>query len=223
MILFWGLRGAKWWAALTAASCGLLLFSNLIYLSGQQPRFLWEKGALANSPAWLATFYFHVVGASICLAAGLPLMFSHWTRKHPAWHRGLGYVYLAAVLWMAAPSGVALAFTAKGGPMATLGFTLAGVLWWYTTWSGYRAIRRGNISEHIRAMIRSYSLALSAPAFRIIQAALFLAGLDDATNYIVSLWLSIAASVVLAESSLYRARVSRALLTRRLSPLGEMS
>ena len=223
MILFWGLRGAKWWAALTAASCGLLLFSNLIYFSGPQPRFLWEKGELASSAAWLAAFYFHIVGASICLAAGLPLMFPRWTKKHPLWHRWLGYVYLTAVLWMAAPSGVALAFTAKGGVPATVGFALAGVLWWYTTWSGYRAIRRGRIAEHVRAMVRSYSLALSAPAFRIIQAALFLAGLGDATNYIVSLWLSIAVSVLLAESCLYRARGSGAFITRPLSPLGELS
>ena len=223
MILFDGLRGAKWWVVLTAASCGLLLFSNWIYMIGPQPRFLWEKGELANSPLWLAAFYFHVVGASVCLAAGFPLMFPRWTQKHPAWHRGLGYAYFTAVLWMAAPSGVALAFTAKGGILGTLGFALAGILWWYVTWNGYCAIRRGQIAEHIRAMIRSYSLALSAPAFRIIQAALFLAGLGDATNYIVSLWLSIAVSVLLAESCLYRFRGSGAFVTRLRSPLGEMS
>jgi hypothetical protein len=218
MILFWGLRGASWWAAWTAISCGLLLFSNLIYLSDQQPRFLWEKGPLATSPVWLAAFYFHVAGASICLAAGLPLMFPGWTKKHPAWHRWLGYVYLTAVLWMAAPSGMALAFTAKGGTLATIGFALAGALWWYTTWSGYSAIRRGNIAEHVRSMIRSYSWALSAPAFRIIQAGLFVTGLDDATNYVVSLWLSIAVSVWLAESCLFRARGSRAIVASVFSP-----
>jgi hypothetical protein len=222
MILFEGLRGAKWWAALTAASCGLLLFSNWIYLSGQQPRFLWEKGELASSPLWLAAFYFHIAGASVCLAAGFPLMFPRWTQKHPLWHRGLGYVYFTSVLWMAAPSGVALAFTAKGGPLGTLGFALGGALWWYTTWTGYRAIRRGQVAEHIRAMIRSYSLALSAPAFRLIQAGLFFAGLNDAANYIVSLWLSIVVSVVLAESCLHRSRAG-AMVPRPLSPLGELS
>ena len=221
MILCEGLRGAKWWAAITAASCGLLLFSNWIYLGSEQPRFLWEKGELASSPLWLAAFYFHVVGASLCLAAGFPLMFPRWTKEHPAWHRGLGYAYFTAVLWMAAPSGIVLAFTAKGGTLGTLGFALAGSLWWYTTWSGYRAIRRGDIAQHVRAMVRSYSLALSAPAFRIIQVLLFLAGLGDATNYIVSLWLSIAVSVLLAESCLYRSRAG-AITTRPFVPVGEM-
>jgi hypothetical protein len=209
MFLFSGLRWAKLWTALVVVGCGLLLYSNLIYFNGgPPPRFLWEKGAYAQMPWWLAAFYFHVVGASICLAAGLPLMFPRWTSKHPAWHRRLGYVYLTAVLWMAAPSGIALAFTAKGGVLGTLAFALAGVLWWWTTWTGYRAIRRRDISGHVRAMVRSYCWALSAPAFRVIQMALFLIGLEDSTNYVVSLWLSLAVSVWLAESCLYRVYVS---------------
>lgn len=209
MLLYSGLRGTKWWTALTVVACGVILLSNTIYFDGgAPPRFLLEKGDWARNPWWLAAFYFHVVGASVCLAAGTPLMFPEWTRRHPAWHRRLGYVYLNAVLWMAAPSGLALALAAKGGLWGTTGFALAGVLWWHTTWSGYRAIRRGDITAHVRAMVRSYSWALSAPAFRAIQSVLFLFGLEDVPNYIVSLWLSIAASVWLAESFLYRGRRS---------------
>jgi len=133
-------------------------------------------------------------------------MFPAWTRRHPAWHRRLGYVYLNAVLWMAAPSGLVLALVAKGGLWGTAGFAVAGVLWWHTTWSGYRAIRRGDVAAHVRAMVRSYSWALSAPAFRVIQTAVFLLGMEDAPSYVISLWLSIAASVWLAESFLYRSR-----------------
>ncbi|HEX5103322.1 MAG TPA: DUF2306 domain-containing protein [Pirellulaceae bacterium] len=111
-----------------------------------------------------------------------------------------------AVLWMAAPAGLALALVAKGGLWGTAGFALAGAFWWQTTWSGYLAIRRGDVAGHIRAMVRSYCWALSAPAFRVIQAALFLAGFADGINYVLSLWLSIAASVWLAESFLFRDR-----------------
>jgi hypothetical protein len=59
-------------------------------------------------------------------------------------------------------------------------------------------------------MVRSYSLALSAPIFRAFQAALYLAGCDDDLNYIVSLWLSLAASVWLAESCLHRRQAAKA-------------
>jgi hypothetical protein len=207
MLLFSKLPGATWWTALTIAACGLTLLSNTIYLSGSEtPRFLLEKGAWPHHPWWVATFYFHVVGASICLAAGTPLMFPAWTRRYPDWHRKLGYVYVNAVLWMAAPSGMLLSFTAKGGLWGTLGFALAGTLWWQTTWSGYQAIRRSDLAMHIRAMVRSYCWALSAPAFRAIQTVLFFCGMEDGVNYILSLWLSIAASVWLAESFLYRSR-----------------
>jgi hypothetical protein len=203
MILFSKWRGAAWWSALTIAACALVLVSNTVYLGGgPTPRFLLEKGDLAQQPWWLAAFYFHVIGASICLAAGTPLMFPAWTRRHPAWHRRLGYVYLNAVLWMAAPSGLVLAMVAKGGLLGAAGFTLAGLAWWYTTWAGYRAVRRGDLAAHVRCMVRSYSWALSAPAFRAIQVVLFLCGVADGPNYVLSLWLSIAASVWLAESFL---------------------
>jgi uncharacterized membrane protein len=207
VIIFTKWRGAWLWSmAAIVASAGILLNNTIYFGSGQTPEFLLEKGAWAHEPWWLAAFYYHLVGASVSLAAGTPLMFSAWTRRYPAWHRQLGYVYVNAVLWMAAPSGLALALVAKGGTWGTAGFLLAGVLWWQTTWTGYRAIRRGDLPTHIRAMVRSFCWALSAPAFRLIQIALFAVGLDDSTNYIASLWLSIAASVWLAESFLYRSR-----------------
>jgi hypothetical protein len=211
MFVYSHLRGAWLWTALTVAACGGILLSNTIYLeSGVTARFLLEKGSLARDPCWLAAFFFHVVGASLCLTAGTPLMFPVWTRRQPRWHKFLGYVYLNAVLWMAAPTGIYLALTAKGGVLGSAGFLVAGVMWWQTTWLGYRAIRRGDMAGHIRGMVRSYCWALSAPAFRIFQASLFYCGTEDTANYVLSLWLSIAASVVLAESCLARSRSSTA-------------
>jgi hypothetical protein len=207
MIIFAQFRGAWLWSTVAIlASAGILLNNTIYFGSGPAPQFLLEKGTWGQEPWWLAAFYFHLVGASLALAAGTPLMFPAWTRRHPAWHRRLGYVYLNSVLWMAAPSGLALALVAKGGLGGTAGFLVAGILWWQTTWTGYLAIRRGDLPAHIRAMVRSFCWALSAPAFRVIQIALFAAGVDDGTNYIASLWLSMAASVWLAESFLYRTR-----------------
>ena len=131
MILFAKLPGAKWWTLLTVTASLAIVISNAIYFDGgPTPRFLLEKGSWAHTPWWLATFYAHIAGASICLLAGTPLMFPRWTSRHRAWHRRLGYVYFNAVLWVAAPSGLALALTAKGGAWGTLGFAVAGILWW---------------------------------------------------------------------------------------------
>lgn len=206
MLIFARRRWAKVWTAATIAACALLLFNNTIYLESGTPRFFLEKGAWAKAPWWLAAFYFHVAGASVCLGAGIPLMFPAWTMRHPRWHRWLGYLYLNAVLWIAAPTGLALAAVAKGGLWSTIGFALSAVLWQQSTWAGYWSLVQGDVAAHIRWMIRSYAWALSAPAFRLIQIALYFTGLDDETNYLLSLWLSMAASVWLAESYLYRAQ-----------------
>jgi hypothetical protein len=201
MVLFSGWRGARWWTIVAIALSAATLVSNTIYLpSAHAPRFFLEKGWLAQQAWWRAALYFHVIGASVCLMAGAPLMFAGFARRTPQWHRRLGYVYVNAVLWMAAPSGLALAIFAKGGLAGTLGFALAGSLWWWSTWSGYREIRAGDLPAHIQSMVRSYAWALSAPAFRAIQAGFYFVGLADEPNYVVSLWLSIAASVWLAET-----------------------
>src|SRR5215218_1873386 len=141
MLIYSGISGAAIWSLLTVAACALTLLSNTIYLNNTAtPRFLLEKGDWASNPWWLTAFYFHVVGASVCLFAGTPLMFPAMTRRYPAWHRRLGYMYFNAVLWMAAPSGLALSVVAKGGAWSTAGFAIAAWLWWYTTWTGYIAI-----------------------------------------------------------------------------------
>jgi hypothetical protein len=218
MLIYARIPGAKWWSRITMLSAALILVSSAVYFqTGATPRFLLEKGDVARNPWWLATFYFHVVTASLCLLVGAPLLYPNWTRRHPVWHRGLGYVYVNIVLWIAAPTGLALATTAKGGLAGSAGFILAGVFWWASTWSGYRAIRRGDLAAHIHNMIRSYAWALSAPIFRILQLALYFGGIADGPNYLSSLWLSLAVSVWLAESFPQRSR-GRAVTT--LPPLG---
>ena len=201
VLLFSPWRGERICTVVTImGAAGIPLSSMLYFTSDATPRFLLDKGHWADQPWWLATFYCHVVAASLSLLIGIPLMVPAWTRRHPAWHRLFGYAYVNAVLWLAAPTGFLLALTATGGLLGTLGFGLASVLWWHATWSGYRAIRRTDLPTHIAAMARSFAFALSAPAFRLIQIALSLGSLPDDVVYLVSLWTSVAVSVVLGET-----------------------
>jgi uncharacterized membrane protein len=193
---------------LTVGICALIVWNNHLYFDGgPKPRFFWEKGAIADAAWWKAAFYFHVVSASVCLLAGIPLMFPGWTKRHPQWHRRLGYLYINAVLWVAVPTGLILATVAKGGWLSSVGFGVAGLMLWRTTWVGYTAIRTGEITPHIRAMIRSYCWALTAPIFRLIQVALLPLEISDDANYIWSLWLSSAAAIMLAETCLWRMKL----------------
>ena len=205
MILFARLFGLRFWSVVTVLICALVVWNSHVYFDGgPKARFFYEKGAVAETGWWKAAFYFHVLAASTCLLVGIPLMFPAWTKRHPQWHRGLGYLYINAVLWVAVPTGMILAVVAKGGWLSSVGFGFAGVMWWGTTWVGYTTIRDGQITPHIRAMIRSYCWALSAPIFRLVQISLLPLDLSDDANYVWSLWLSSAAAMVLAETCLWR-------------------
>lgn len=211
MVLFSKSRIYWIWVPFTIAYCVLTIANTWVYYQGDYtPIFFFEKRALTKWALWRTAFYFHIAGASVCLATGVPLMFKGLLR-YKRLHRVLGYVYINSVLWVAAPAGLILSPFAKGGWVSALGFLLTGIPWWLTTWLGYRAIRRSEIESHIRWMLRSFSLALSAIWFRAIQYSLFLCGLEDQPNYMISIWLSLAASISMAEICIARR-------SRRVSP-----
>ncbi|MGI9518734.1 MAG: DUF2306 domain-containing protein [Pirellulaceae bacterium] len=187
------------WSLVTVLLCVLIVWNTRLYfLPGVTAGFLMEKGDIANLPIWRAAFYFHIFGACVCLVCGCVLFFPRLIRYRRL-HKVLGYIYFNSVLWIAAPAGLILAPFAKHGWLSAFGFLVTGVAWWLTTWAGYRAIRIRDIQTHIRWMVRSWCIALSAVFFRLFQAALYFAGMDDASNYIVSVWASLAASIALAE------------------------
>lgn len=209
MLLFATKRLATIWTLLTVALSALIVYNTSIYFvpdaggTDTAPAFLLEKGAIARIPLWRAAFYFHIVGACVCLVSGAPLMFTRLLR-YPAVHRTLGLIYLNSVLFVAGPTALIMTPFAKGGLAGVLGFTVAGTLWWWTTFSGYRAVLRRDIPGHTRAMVRSYALATSALSFRVYQVAFFFVGMADETNYVVSIWLSLATSIWLAETCIQR-------------------
>lgn len=204
MVLFSKSRFYWIWLVVTFVMSWMTLTNIRIYfLEDVTPIFLFEKGSLRHWAVWRTALYFHIVGAGLCLATGLPLMFKQLLR-FKLLHRVLGYIYFNSVLWVAAPAGLIMAPFAKGGFWGAAGFILTGVPWWVTTWLGYRAIRRREIEQHVRWMIRSFSLALSAIWFRLIQYSLFHCGMEDQSNYLLSLWLSLGVSLFTAEMCIVR-------------------
>ena len=61
------------------------------------------------------------------------------------------------------------------------------------------AVRERRMNDHVTWMARSYAIAWSAIAFRLIQIPLFAAGVGANANYVASLWSSLALSVLLGE------------------------
>jgi hypothetical protein len=195
-------------AAVTVALTLLIVANTLPYYSFSRDfAFLAEKGPLVEAAWWRACFYTHISGGMVCLLIGPFMLWNGLLRRALAIHKWLGRGYGLAVLGWAGPSGVILSMVAKGGLPGRACFLLLCVLWIGTTALGIRAVLARRIPEHRRWMVRSYALALSAVFFRISQVALYAFDLDPETNYGVSLWVSLAASIAAGEA-LLRAPVS---------------
>ena len=195
----------KWgWIAVTLVISWLTLVNVVSYFrTGPAQVFLIEKGDLRWLPLWSTAFYFHIASSSVCLALG-PLLMTPRLIRYRKLHAIMGYAYLNAVLWVSVPSGLVLSVYAKGGLPSTLGFALTGGLWWAATWLGYRAIRQRNMKSHVCWMIRSYALALSAVAFRVVQQLVAFTPCPNMTNYIFSIWLSLLISLWISENCIMR-------------------
>jgi len=198
--------------AFMLAQCGLIVVNSLPYFSSRTNlAFLVEKGTLASDPAWRLCFLGHVLGGIVCLVTAPFLFWTRLLRKAPRLHRVLGRVYGAMVLGCAAPAGLYLSAFAKGGVAGKAGFLVLGLLWWGATARGIQAIAARRAAEHRRWMVRSYALALSAVFFRLFHVGFYWAGLADEPNYVLSLWLSLAASLVAGEVVVRRSPADAAI------------
>lgn len=203
MYLFSKSRLKVIWVLITIWVSALILMNASIYFrSGPTPIFLLEKGDLRFDSLWRTAFFFHVIGACVCLAIG-PLLMIRRLIRYQRLHAVLGYTYVNAVIWVAGPTGMIISPTAKGGALAALGFLVTGLFWWLSTWLGYRAIKKNEMTSHIRWMVRSYSIALTAVWFRIIQIGLSFA-FNNTSSYIAAVWLSLLVSIWVSETCISR-------------------
>lgn len=179
---------------------------------GGEKVFITQRGAAAT-PLWVASLYLHVAAGMVCLPAALPLVSSRLLRRCPALHRICGRIYAVSVLLLLCPTGIHLAFSAKGGLAGQSGFLVLGIATFATTILGVSAILNRDLAGHRRWMTRSLALVASAIAFRVYHVAFFQAGLSEQANYIASLWLSILGNAAIAEWALSRGRGREALPT----------
>lgn len=149
-------------------------------------------------------------------AAGLALLLGPWqfsTRlrtRRPGLHRWIGRTYLLAGIVVGGVSGLLLARIAQGGWVAQLGFACLAVLWLYTGWRGYRAIRHGERAQHRRWMLRNHALTLAAVSLRIYIPLFLASGVPFEHAYPVIAWLCWVPHLLIAQWWLDRARPSGA-------------
>jgi uncharacterized membrane protein len=181
------------------AGSALMTWMSLPYFDfGTLPPFMLEKLPLRFERLWLTSLRIHVASALLALPLCLVLM-TRLVQRRPTWHRWLGRVTGVLLLVPMVPSGVVLAFDAKGGGLVTAGFLLSGAIVAGCTVLGVAAARRGDLVRHatmMRHVVAQMSVAVTS---RLLIVALDVAGMEPGTAYVVALWGPVLASAAIAE------------------------
>jgi uncharacterized membrane protein len=170
----------------------------------------------ANFELHSAGIYIHVFASVLALALG-PFQFSRRLRqKYTAAHRWSGRVYLLSVA-VGGISGLYMAQFAFGGLVPRLGFSALAVCWLFSASRAYRAIRRGDIANHRRWMLRNFSLTFAAVTLRLYLPLALVAGADPEYSYAAIAWLCWLPNLVAAEWLIYTGRRPLVIVADRLS------
>jgi uncharacterized membrane protein len=162
--------------------------------------FLQTKQDVVFNPIWRTAFYIHIFGGMLAIVLG-PLQFIKWLRSNNlVLHRIIGKIYVSAILFVAAPTGLYMAFYANGGVYSSIGFILMSALWFYTTLMAIVTIRKKKVSEHIKWMVRSYAMTFAAVTLRLWVPFLSLViNMEEMSVIIITAWISWLFNLIAAE------------------------
>ncbi len=140
----------------------------------------------------------HVIGGALVLTLG-SLQFVRAIRLNkPALHRWMGRIYLSAVLF-GGIAGLVMAPLSDGGLVAHYGFGMLAVLWLFSGWQAYAAIRKGNVQQHQEWMMRNFAMTFGAVTLRLHLGWLGASGIPFSESYPLVAWLAWVPNLILVE------------------------
>jgi Predicted membrane protein (DUF2306) len=183
----------------------LLIYNTVPYFTFDKNfTFIRERSFLFQSSMYNTCFYIHVAAGSLCIGTAL-IQFSRYILKNSkAIHRISGKIYVAVVLFLGAPTGLYMAFFAKGSFWERALFIFMAGWWFITTLYGLSTIHKRNIVAHKIWMMRSYAMAMTAVTFRVYHLVFYIMGWDHLENYEISLWISVVGNMLFAEWIIYK-------------------
>ena len=127
----------------------------------------------------------HIGGGIVALLVGPFQLWMGLTGRRIPLHRGLGKVYMAAVV-LSSMAALYLAFNTGNGWVFGAGLSGLGVAWLVTTGMAYASIRRRLLDQHKEWMIRSYVVTFAFVFFRIFVGAMEAAGVGTILEQIAA-------------------------------------
>ena len=186
--------------------CSLLLVWNTIpyFNFSHDFSFIKERELLFQFSFYKLCFYTHIAAGSFCILSALFQFSTAILKKRTIIHCWSGRIYVIVVLLIGAPTGMFMAFFAKGSMWEQFLFMFMAIVWFYTTAKGLQTILQKNVLAHKHWMMRSYAMALTAVTFRIYHLAFYYLGWSHLENYEISLWISVVGNILFAEFFIYR-------------------
>ena len=172
-------------------------------------------GALVHPQMKLAfqghsvAIYTHIFASALALLLVPLQLAAGWRRRHAAWHRRAGRVYLALGVLPGGLSGLYVAQFAFGGDVSTWGFSLLAILWLGTAALAYRSIRHGDVPAHRRWMLLNVALTFAAVTLRLYLGLFFASGVPFELFYPWVSWLCWVPNLLLMAVYLARRPVLR--------------
>lgn len=150
-------------------------------------------------PIHFVVLAIHAGASGIALLIGPFQFLTRLRTRNPLVHRTIGRTYLICILIGSVFAFFSALFSVSGFT-AQVGFAFLSVIWFYSAYKAYSAIRQGHIQLHRVWMIRNYALTFAAVILRlwlIIGAAVLHLPFKDV--YLVSSWVSWILPLVVAE------------------------
>ena len=193
-------------SALAASLWWFMLFSCIL-IAVYATRFFIFPPREGHFARYLFPLRLHIAGGMGALLVG-PWQFSQKLRNRALnLHRWLGRFYLLEVA-LGSIAGLAMATVSEDDWPTHFDFGVLAVLWFFTGLQAYLHVRRGNISEHRRWMIRNFALTLAAVTLRIyFPLMLFAFHWSSRTSFITVSWLCWVPNLLVAEWLLHRASI----------------
>ncbi|TAE09968.1 MAG: DUF2306 domain-containing protein [Bacteroidetes bacterium] len=155
------------WAFFVILCVSVAFYPALYFILDRKFALLGSKTpALLVDVLWNTAFYTHIILGGIALLIGWTQFLPKFRKENIRLHRQVGKLYIISVA-LSGISGLYIAQYATGGKVSVWGFSALAVVWLYTNFRAYTAIRRKDIRTHEAMMIYNYAATFAAVTLRL--------------------------------------------------------
>ena|SRR5579885_685653 len=187
------------WIFLWLGSFAITISSLVYFHPGERAAFIIEKLPLRHEDLYVLVLRLHVIAAALSLPGCLILSSKNILKRWPRFHRWCGRVTGSLVIFILTPTGFYLAFFARGGWGATLGFWLSGAVVMAAMIQSIREARAKRYASHRRLAFHVLGQLSVAVTSRALLLLLGYSNFNPDVAYRISLWVPVLGTFALVE------------------------